>query len=376
MKDVLLKKGLLLSFFAALAIAGCSKMDDTFKEFTEGGQIVYAGKADKAIIQPGRSRMVLAWPMPSDPKVVKARIIWNNGTDSLDIPITREDGQDSIKVPFNDLAEGPYTFDIYTFDNEGNRSVKVEVRGRVYGTNYEQTLLSRPIDMAELYVDTLKIEWGAPPDTTVIGSEVIYKDINGNEQVLFVPVSTLLTQILDFPVQDSITHRTLYLPGRFAIDTFYTAYAKQKVKGPPIEISKAGWTITASSEDAAKGRVAKNLIDGDLGNLFVNQIKAGNTYPHWVEINMGTVVNEIEGFYFYQRNINPTKDLEILTSNDGTTWESLGQFTLDKTGSSAGEPVRVQLGAPLSFQYFKFIFLNDYGNSVNVNMHEAGVYTR
>src|SRR5690606_27365632 len=124
------------------------------------------------------------------------------------------------------------------------------------------------------------------------------------------------------------------------------------------------------------GRLAKNLIDGNLTNLFVNEIVSGNTYPHWVTINMGKVVSDIEGFYFYQRSLNPTKELEILISDNGTTWENLGKFTLEKTGAKAGEPVRVQLAAPLSFQYFKFNFLNDHGNSVNVNMHEAGVYTR
>ena len=107
-KDVLLKKGLLLSFLAVLAMSGCSKMDDTFKEFIKDGRINYVGKASPAAVMPGRGRLVLIWKMPSDPKAVKAKVYWNNRTDSIEVPLDRTASEDDIvRVPFNNLKEGP-----------------------------------------------------------------------------------------------------------------------------------------------------------------------------------------------------------------------------------------------------------------------------
>src|SRR5690606_11058549 len=149
---------------------------------------------------------------------------------------------------FNDLIEGSYTFERFTYDKSGNQSIKVDVIGRVYRDVYEGALLSRPIDAISFENDTLGILWGALPDTSAIGSEFIYTDKDGVEQEMFISKADVTTEILDF-APGMIKHRTLYLPNQWAIDTFYTEYASQRIKGPPIQLSKVGWTATASSFD-------------------------------------------------------------------------------------------------------------------------------
>ncbi len=98
---------------------------------------------------------------------------------------------------------------------------------------------------------------------------------------------------------------------------------------------------------------------------------------------MKSVVNDVEGFYFYQRSTNPLKTLEIQISNNGTDWETLGDFVIANTptvntGSpQTAKPVYADLTRPRSFRYFKHIYKNDYtSTSVNVNIHEAGVFIR
>lgn len=379
MKDVLLKKGLLLSFLAVLAIAGCSKMDDTYKEFIKDGQINYVGKASPAFVMPGRERLVLAWPVPSDPKAIKAKIYWNNRADSIEVPIERNNGGDGlVRVSFDDLAEGPYVFEIITFDNKGNSSVKVEARGRVYGSEYEARLLSRPIDKAEMYEDTLKIEWGAAPDTTVIGSELIYKDSNNNPDTIFVPAKTLLTSILDF-VPQTFKHRTLYRPSRLAVDTFYTAYSSLKIKGPPVELSKDGWTATASSFDSRSGsryRPASNAIDGNSSTIWVNQIDPQEVYPHTITVDMGAVQEDIEGFAVITREKDAAarpKTAELLTSLDNITWTSHGEIVFADSGDKQLFP----LPAPVNARYFRIIAKDAHrSDEKNIAMAEVGVYTR
>ncbi|WP_165438722.1 DUF4998 domain-containing protein [Albibacterium indicum] len=370
------RNNLLLAILVIISAASCSKMNDTYKEFLEEGQLIYTGRPDTIHIHPGHNRLLLAWKTPSDPKAIKARIFWNNRLDSIDVPIDRSGSErDSVKVYFDDFEEGNYLFEIFTFDDEGNRSIKIEVIAKVYGGNYISSLLTRPIDRTEMDEGALHIAWGALPDTTAIGSEVFYSDSEGKEEKIFVNGMEATTIIPNFTPQ-TFRHRTLYLPSRLAIDTFYTEYSSLRIKGSPVPISTEGWSITASSEDVKGGRLAINLIDGNLTNLFVNEIASENTYPHWVIINMGNMTENIEGFYFYQRSLNPTRTLDIEISNDGNIWTSLGTHVLERNGGGAGVPVYLQLEESSEFQYFKFTFIDDYGNSKNVNMHEAGVYTR
>lgn len=366
---------LILAAGLILVISSCSKMNDSYKEFLEEGQLIYTGRPDTVYVHPGNNRLLLSWKAPSDPKAIKARIFWNNRMDSIDVPIDRSNEKDSVEVYFDDLKEGNYLFEIYTYDSKNNPSIKMEVIAKVYGSNYINSLLSRPIDQTEISESTLNITWGAVPDTTVIGSELIYTDNEGVEKTIFIDEMEASTYIANFTPQ-TFRHRTLYLPSKIAIDTFYTEYSSQRIKGPPVPISSEGWSITASSEDERGNRLAVNLIDGNLTNLFVNRIETGNTYPHWVMIDMGQMVGDIEGFYFYQRNLNPTRTLEIETSNDGISWTSLGTHVLERNGGATGVPVYLQLNETFEFRYFKFTFIDDYGNSNNVNMHEAGVYIR
>src|SRR5690606_33400980 len=108
-----------------------SKMDDTYKDFIKDGKIPYTGKADPVSVHPGRTRLMLAWPTPSDPKAIRAKLYWNNRQDSMEVPINRD--LDTAKVIFNDWEEGAYVFEIFTFDKDGNSSLKVEVMAQVYG---------------------------------------------------------------------------------------------------------------------------------------------------------------------------------------------------------------------------------------------------
>lgn len=364
----------ILSLFLGLVMVGCSEMDDMHEEFLGDGPIVYPGKADSVQTFSGRDRLLLTWLASTDPKVQKATVLWENQEQSLDVPLQGyTPGVDTVEVYFENLSEGDYVFEIYTFDDKGNRSVKVEALGRVFGDNYEQSLLSRPIDEVRLEGEELHVTWGSVPDGSAIGSEVDYVGLDGQQMQHFTPGDVPTSVIPNFGPQ-TFRHRTLYLPTETAIDTFYTAYATEVVKGPPILLwEKSNWNITASSEDVNGGRIAQNLIDGNLSNLFVNQLGVGLTYPHHVTIDMNETVADVEGFYFYQRNLNPLRTLEVHISQDGENWENLGHYTIDRTN---GEPVFLQLPEPQTFRYFKQIYHDDYGNSNNVNIHEMGIYIR
>jgi hypothetical protein len=379
-------KNILILSFIALAglIFSCSKMDSTYSDFTKDGPIKYTGRPDSLRIHPGNNRLKLSWVIFADPKINRALVYWNNRKDSVNVPITRTGGTDTVNVQLDNMNEGTYVFEIFTFDGNGNKSVKTEVVANVYGENYQKSILIRPVNVASVIGDdTARIDWGAVSYKEAVSSELSYTDLSGNYHERVISSDTPSTVLPNVNSATTFTYRTKYLPSPLAIDSFYTDYKTVKIKGAPFEVSKTGWTITASSEDVANKRYAVNLIDGNVTNLYVNQIGTAFKYPHWVIVDMQKVVEDVEGFYFYQRNSNPLKTLEIFISNNGTNWETLGDFVIAKTPTvntnspQTAKPVYADLTRPRSFRYFKQVYKNDHGtNSVNVNIHEAGVFIR
>src|SRR5690606_4493194 len=94
---------------------GCRKQDYFYKEFLEGGEIVYVGKADSVKFHPGDNRAKLSWII-TDPNINKMKVYWNNRLDSTLIYVNNWSVIDSIDVVISELEERLYFFDIYTVE--------------------------------------------------------------------------------------------------------------------------------------------------------------------------------------------------------------------------------------------------------------------
>lgn len=356
-----------------MLLSACSKMDDTYKQFIAQGEIPYAGAVDSVKVFPGKNRLQLSWLL-TDPMVTKAMIYWNNKSDSLAVVIKRVNEIDTVNVILSPMPEGAYSFDIYTFDDKGNKSIRVSTTGQVYGDRYISSLLPRPVKSALYANGKVSITWGNA-DAHVTGTQIRYTDAGGTEQRITVPVDSVTTTLSDFDFNASGTfdYTTEYKPDTTAIDLFYTAYETIAVKGPPLEYAKSGWTATASDFDEPSGRGPANAIDNNSSTVWHMSKVAGLTYPRTITVDMGAL-NLAYGFTFIQRTPldGPLKLIEIEVSNDRNTWESLGSFTL---ASVAGKQY-IELTDTVSFRYFRVIVRSDYKNGSFTALAEVGVYKR
>ncbi|MGX5816739.1 DUF4998 domain-containing protein [Chitinophaga lutea] len=210
---------------ALLSLAACDKADEKYKDFVPGGEKIYPGKAESLVVNPGKNRARLEWLLTTDPRIVKCRIYWNRKGDSVDIAVKRERDVDTIRTILNNLPEGPYLFEVYTFNAQGDQSIKTEVNGDVYGDFYESNLLNRILKKATISGGTTKLEWDEP-DPRSPAVRLTYTDAQGMARTQLIPSSENLTTLATVPKTGSMSFQTLYLPVERAIDTFAAATVK------------------------------------------------------------------------------------------------------------------------------------------------------
>lgn len=240
----------LLGILPGILLISCSEMDDTYEDFIKDGEVIYTGKPDSLTAFSGNKRIKVAFDLVSDPKINKVRIYWNNpvqygehsdpnarpaGRDSIEIPVVRSAGVDHIESVIDKLQEGVYTFELYSYDVDGNSSVRTEVIGEVYGETYQNSIANRPLDKATYLVNnnSVQLDWfGAGQQSVIV--EIVYTNIAGTEQKAFTkkvlvdprkpPVFLERSFFDNCKAGTGFKYRTGFLPNTTAIDTFYTAY--------------------------------------------------------------------------------------------------------------------------------------------------------
>lgn len=329
-------------------LAACKKMDDNYKDFLEPGGIIYPGIALNPQVHPGNNRAMISWLRGPDPQVVKARIYWNNRTDSVELNIGAK--EDTIRYTFTSLQENDYTFNIRTFDEKGNASVPVEVSGTVFGERYQSSLLTRALNASTLNSDgTMLIEWGAADTVSgAIATEVRYTNTAGDAVTKRVDAKTDSTEITDYQPNTPYSYRTLFLPDSLAIDTFYTDFVEQM---PASKIDRSAWAATASTFEATGqmpvGGPPEFVLDGDPSTYWHSRHTSNITgYPYWLAFDMKAAV-QVTRVELISRSDYLNADFtefSIQGSDDGDTWVTYGTFALpDITGPQSfnitGAPV-------------------------------------
>jgi len=328
-----------MKLYLAIAIMsymvyGCSKMDHTYRQFAKKGDQRYSKQPDSVFIFPGHNR-VRAWMVVSDPNIVRSRIFWNNGSDSIEVPVDMTSKEsDTVSAIIDSLDEGTYTFLFYTYDKGGNVSIEVQAIGQVYGDTYIGSLSNRLIKNASLINEKGKVLWLAESDSHALGSEIKYQDQQGNTNNIWVSLNDLETIIDEHPKGDTIQYRTLFLPDSLSIDTFYTDY-QTVVLGPavPMELDKSKFSELRLPTDAPIDKSSgpmTNLWDNILDGKSWYRTKNGTGSPHWYTIDLG-VTAQLSKYTVWQRGTVSEHNL-LYTNADPRVWEVWGSNDPDPDG--------------------------------------------
>jgi len=205
---------------------GCSKKPTDYRSFLGGTEITYPGKVTNASVLPGNGRIMLVWNPSPDPSITKYVVYWNNNVDSLILNATSHKASDTIRCIVNGLSEYVYTFFIYSYDANGNRSVVTEIdNARAYGSIYQSALHNRivnPANPANVKADSSVTLSFLTPDTINITTSIQYSNRSGVTVKRYLSPDSNAIVLWDYNYNSPIVYQSSYIPMRGSLDTFNT----------------------------------------------------------------------------------------------------------------------------------------------------------
>lgn len=314
------KRNLIIACAWVMALclfASCTKWDD-YRKYTAEGETIYSGKIDSVKIYPGRLRVRMVGLLPADPKIVKSKIWWNDGADSIEFSIAKGVGPEVFDKIFG-ADEGVKNFSIRTYDDLGNPSVLVSATGVVYGPRYESGLINRTVANSELFSNGNTIMNWENFDTTSGAKATIaeYTDVNNVKQKVLTPVSQTTTTLPNFKSGTTITYRTLYVPN-LSIDSFYSAPVTVGVKYEitSLYMANTGPSFQRASFDGRWGTLAApwitNAAAKNKGGLYGGYSSDEGGVINWETWGNTPVVNGI----VYQPTSSPLPAGNYIVSFD------------------------------------------------------------
>lgn len=321
--------GLVVFVVSVLSFSSCGDFMDVHKEYIEGGEIIYAPKPDTMNFIAGKNRILFNCRTYNAPNLRSIDVYWNDGLDSLIIPVELKTGYDSLSVILDNMEEKSYTFNVQTTDNFGHKSLYLTDFGTSYGDTFQSRLSDRRIKTVSLSDKGGAVTWYFALND-LVRSEIRYTKNDGSLSVAETPSTKDAVELPDIKAGSTVEYRSLFIPEVEAIDTFATAWKTFEIPFPEeYRYDSSSWTVLSVSDESADhgGRIA--LLDGDLNSFWHSAYEGGNApLPHWAVIDMRSQ-KKISKVEVYRRAGNTdTKSVELYVSDqpDGNTgnWIKIG----------------------------------------------------
>lgn len=128
---------------------------------------------------------------------------------------------------------------------------------------------------------------------------------------------------------------------------------------------RTGWVLTSTTPFTNKP--ATRLVDGSNSTSW----RSNGILPAWVVVDMITA-STVKGFSIipnYEYRTSDFIEMDVLSSNDGTTWKTEGQYvgtaTLSSSSATVPDIKTIKFIVPVNARYFKF----------NITKSTAGTYS-
>jgi|GEM_PF-607617 len=203
---------------AVVVFVSCNDSDNDEEDIKSP---VFSGYAKNLKAYSGNNRAKLTFEIGDDP-VNYFVVSWNNGSSSD--TISKDKAKSGvIETIIDGLSEGAHTFEILAYDEKENPAVaSVLIQVKVYGGQYLASLQNREIkDLTFIYGKDPIIDWYSARDGEV-ALDLNYTDEAGEPRDLRITNDQNATVLPAYHQNTSLEYRSLYLPVKTCIDTFYS----------------------------------------------------------------------------------------------------------------------------------------------------------
>ncbi|SMG08534.1 protein of unknown function [Arenibacter troitsensis] len=291
----------LLAIGTIIVVASCEETSETYSEFTKDGEIIYVGTPDTVIVAPGFEKLKFSIVINADPKISGGVLQTKDKSFNHEFDVERQsNGNDTISFIVN-LDEGEYNFDVLLKDDSGNTSIPREVTTVVYGTKYQNALLSRSISAIKAFETHAVLTWGDVPNGS-ISTSISYEDANGAMQTIEVSNDISETTLSSYKLGGSIIVKSIYAPRSNAIDVFSSI--SETVFPEQFQINHTNITALRMPFDASDGCYGSSyerLTDGATGEFWHSCDSVEDQYPFVMSFDIGVAAN-LSGFRLDKRS--------------------------------------------------------------------------
>lgn len=214
-----------------LSMVSCTLQDEPYKEYyQEASTHIYPQKVSNLKAVPGYLRAIISWDRPLSPTVKRAVVYWNNQKDSVLVDLADESLyiDNRCEVTINDLNEEDYTFNVYTFNAQGTRSLPVEVSTTPVGQSAFSGDNVRRLEKAVIsQLEGIAMVMWSSASRSVLHTDFRYVSGNGEVKTIQVPPSQNETDLSDLDLTDpsEFEYRTAFwVTG--CVDTLYSDWIK------------------------------------------------------------------------------------------------------------------------------------------------------
>jgi hypothetical protein len=363
------------------ALVSCEDMMDIHQDYIKEGEIVYAPKPDSIAFLSGKGRILFRYWLYNSPNVSSVDISWNNGADSLIIPVTPTTGLDSSDVLLVNMAEKSYTFDVRTTDEYGNFSLIMTDFGTSYGASFESSLFQRKVKSVFIEDQVGHILWYSAAEN-LVENQVRYETNNGTQ---IVRISAGDNEVLcPGAIEGSFFEfRSLYIPEEAAIDTFAMEWQQYEdpflaASGGTYEYDKSEWSvIDYSDQQVDDGGGAGTILDGDFDTYWHSAYSGGAApLPHWVIIDLKSAkaIHQIDTWRAGNTDAN---SIEYWTSDDPDSGASSWVKIAEGVFSSDEDLLSLNLaGSGVTTKRYLKLVLPDSNRVTYTSISEISIYGR
>ncbi len=279
-------------------------------------------------------------------KVIKAGISSLTNTNTISLVLNKA----------NNTVTGPNAIYLKAVLNDqltGSTQITVEEAPSLLATYNQQTgknFIAMPASSYQLQKPSVTIveKTTNSADSIVISLPNLQLFQTGNDYLLPVQIKTAKNQSADITADD--TKKVVYIQ----VSVFENNIDPANAAVTGSSISRTGWAVTASG--SYQSNVVNRVLDGNNATAW----DSDGRMPAWVQLDMGAT-KTVKGFPIvpsYEYRNDNFIEMEVYSSNNGTTWKLEGKYsgTTTSASSTAANPdiKTVRFITPVTARYFKF----------------------